>query len=79
VHASEDLIVRFLSDVEVPLTNNQAENDGRLMKVRQKISGGLRLCHLWCRAPFCVHYAEARRSSLDRSGSLLFPPLSEAE
>lgn len=33
---------RFLSDPDVPFTNNLAEQDGRMMKLRQKISGGFR-------------------------------------
>ena len=35
-------VLRFLTDPDVPFTNNLAEQDGRMMKLRQKISGGFR-------------------------------------
>src|ERR1700675_2874803 len=35
-------VLRFLTDPGVPFTNNLAEQDGRMMKLRQKIAGGFR-------------------------------------
>jgi transposase len=42
LHIREQDVLRFLSDPAVPFTNNLAERDGRMMKLRQKISGGFR-------------------------------------
>jgi transposase len=35
-------VLRFLTDPRVPFTNNLVERDGRMMKLRQKISSGFR-------------------------------------
>ncbi|MFI4972551.1 MAG: IS66 family transposase [Hyphomicrobiales bacterium] len=35
-------VLRFLREPNVPFTNNEAERDARMMKLRQKISGGFR-------------------------------------
>ncbi len=38
-------VLRFLADPDIPFSNNQAEQDARMMKLRQKISGGFRSTH----------------------------------
>ncbi len=42
LHDRRDAALRFLADPQVPFTNNEAERDLRMMKLRQKISGGFR-------------------------------------
>jgi transposase len=37
-----DDVLRFIADFAVPFTNNQAEQDLRMMKLRMKISGTFR-------------------------------------
>jgi len=42
LYAFQTDILRFLSHLEVPFTKNQVERDLRIMKFKQKISGGFR-------------------------------------
>jgi hypothetical protein len=42
LHDREDDVLRFLSDLRIPPTSNQAERDARPAKTQQKISGRLR-------------------------------------
>lgn len=43
-HYKQD-VLRFLHDPAIPFTNNDAERDLRMMKCKQKISGGFRTDH----------------------------------
>ena len=42
LHTRRGDTLRFLHDPSVPFTNNEAERDMRMMKLRMKISGGFR-------------------------------------
>ena len=42
LHKFKGDVLRFLTDFAVPFTNNEAERDLRMMKVKMKISGGFR-------------------------------------
>ena len=41
----QDSVLAFLHDFHVPFTNNQSEQDLRMSKVQQKISGAFRTLH----------------------------------
>jgi transposase len=45
LQAYQEDVLRFLIDPDVPFTNNLAEQDLRMMKCKQKISGGFRSFH----------------------------------
>ncbi|MER7007611.1 transposase, partial [Dactylosporangium sp. NPDC000555] len=64
-------VLRFAHDLRVPFDNNLAERDIRMVKLRQKISGGLRT---WTGAEtFCAvrsYLATARKHGVNALDAL---------
>lgn len=70
LHDHKDDVLRFIADFDVPFTNNQAEQDVRMMKLRMKISGGFRtLAGFFGRR----HYADGRAQWCCRSSRIRCP------
>jgi len=67
----EDDVLRFMDDKDVPFTNNQAENDVRMTKVHQKISGCFRSfdgakCFCLCRS----YISTCRKNNISASEAI---------
>jgi transposase len=67
-------VLRFLTEPDVPFTNNQAERDLRMMKCKQKISGGFRSFD------FAVSFANIRSflSTASKQGLNLLEVITDA-
>jgi transposase len=70
----KDDTLRFLTTPNVPFTNNLAEQDIRMMKVKQKISGGFRTMH--GADVFCI--IRAFLSTKRKQGENLFSSIENA-
>ena len=68
--AHREAILRFLADPAVPFTNNRAEQDIRMVKVKQKISGTFRSAEgakMFCRIRSYISCALKRNRSVFQS------------
>jgi transposase len=71
----EDDVLRFMSDPEVPFTNNRGENDIRMTKVQQKISGCFRSwegAEIFCRVRGYLSTCQKHGVSSSEAMALLF-------
>jgi transposase len=71
----EDDVLRFMLDINVPFTNNQGENDIRMTKVQQKISGCFRSMEgakIFCRVRGYLSTCQKHGVSSSQAMQLLF-------
>ena len=71
----ESDVLRFMVDVDVPFTNNQGENDLRMTKVQQKISGCFRSfagAEIYCRVRSYIGTCKKQGVSSSDALRLLF-------
>ncbi len=71
----EDDTLRFMTDINVPFTNNQGENDIRMTKVQQKISGCFRSmegAEIFCRVRGYLSTCQKHGVSSSQAMELLF-------
>lgn len=71
----EDDTLRFMSDINVPFTNNQGERDIRMTKVQQKISGCFRSmqgAEIFCRVRGYLSTCQKHGVSSSQAMELLF-------
>jgi transposase len=72
----QDDVLRFIADFAVPFTNNQAEQDLRMMKVRMKISGAFRTFQgAQTFADIRSVISTARKHGLNILDTLTLPPI----
>lgn len=75
LHTQQVEVLRFMHDFKVPFDNNQAERDLRMMKLKQKISGGFRSllgAQFFCRTRGYISTLKKQRQNILAQLSLVF-------